>query len=431
MARGSLVALAALAGLALWPLGVVAQHHCQPLTALLKEPPPGALPPGPAPAPEARPMRTPERKQLELLETIGNQLAGVVRRKAALLLCADDNVNAFAAVVRGQGVIGIDVALLELLKYDRDAIAFVLSHEYAHLLLGHSMRRGAQADAAEAAAAGEDYERRSGRRGVAVIEALRQYDAKRAAYSRAQETAADDTGYQLMLEAGFNPAGALNASRIMLVTNGDAPFDYFASHPGWEDRVNRIRQVVRFDVERKEVAERSARRRQLEAGYVATAHELLEQRRWGALSAHVKAWQAAVEDSGAAWYFLGMRERSRKDGLRRARDAFERALALEPDHGEALYMLCVTLHELGERPESAYCARDLNGAALYGKLVAEQFGSRIWTTNPPPALPEKLWLVREPQGSTLITNDESLIERRGLERVRLPPERQRLPWHPR
>jgi hypothetical protein len=189
--------------------------------------------------------------------------------------------------------------------------------------------------------------------------------------------------------------------------------------------------VVKFDVARREVADNAARRKTGEASYVSRAQELLAQRKWAALGAHVKDWQAAVEGSGAAWYYMGMHERGQRRQLAAAKEAFEKAVALDPEHEEALYMLCVTLHELKYRSESAYCGRDLKGAARYESFVDQQFGNRLWTSNPAPALPGKIWLAKEKDGSTLITNIDQLIELRGLNGVNVPLERQQLPWHAR
>jgi predicted Zn-dependent protease len=367
-------------------------------------------------------------KHVEMLDGIQNQLVKVTRRKALLVVCANDTVNAIAAVMRGVPVVMIDVALMELLRFDKDSIAFVLAHEYAHLILGHRSAPVGAADAQEAAKAGEEHERQTGRRGSGVIAALAHIDAKRATFSRQQERQADEAGYEFMVAAGFKPGGALDASKILLVTMGNNPSGYFDSHPGWEDRVAMLQGAVKRDEQRKEAQETAERRRRAEASRIGAAQDLLERRQWPELGSYVRNWLAVLPDSGPGWYYSGVYERQVRRNPRAAQLAFEKSLSYDPDNEDALYGLCLTLGDLKYRAESAFCARDLRGTDKYDALVKERFDNRLFSNKRSAFLPPALWVGRERDGSTVITNSEAVLESRGLPKLSLPPEREPLPW---
>ena len=123
--------------------------------------------------------------------------------------------NAVATYTREcQPVIGITRAFLrDIIQDDPDRLALVLGHELGHLILGH-------VDCAAPASMTP----------MAV-----------AAFTRAQEYAADKKGFELALAAGFSMRKGLKAFQIMDQMLGYSSFESLATdHPSTKDRIARL-----------------------------------------------------------------------------------------------------------------------------------------------------------------------------------------------
>jgi len=126
------------------------------------------------------------------------------------------NYNAFAAAPNCLPTIGITQGLIaEILQDQPDRMAAVLGHELSHLLLGH-VECGRTAATTRLVAA---------------------------AYTRAQEYAADKNGFVLAMRAGYSNHAALQAFRIMDQKMGYSSFEALGvDHPSFKDRIAQLDQ---------------------------------------------------------------------------------------------------------------------------------------------------------------------------------------------
>ncbi|WP_207061500.1 M48 family metallopeptidase [Motiliproteus sp. SC1-56] len=151
--------------------------------------------------------------------------------------------NAFVSQQAAGPLVVLNAGLLDLIGYDRDALAFVLAHELAHLSEGHlrqvhHQRRAERDSTAEVLGTLVDFIIPLG--GL-VVEAG--YAMMEAGYSRDDERAADRVGLALMTRAGFDPRGALRFQR-RLAQVSDRRLPFFSTHPSGEERIQNLQRLI-------------------------------------------------------------------------------------------------------------------------------------------------------------------------------------------
>ncbi len=136
-----------------------------------------------------------------------------------LQIVGNQDVNAFATIEVTNGaqrsVVICYTGLLEtVVQGDPDRIAYVLGHEIAHHLLGHTRKTVAETD------------------------------FLRATFTRAQELEADRRGMELALQAGYSYEGGLSAIHRMIDLGLNySSFEGLSSdHPSWYDRIAQLDQ---------------------------------------------------------------------------------------------------------------------------------------------------------------------------------------------
>lgn len=161
------------------------------------------------------------------------------------VIVASGAVNAFAYFDGTQPTIALSLGMIRLLASDEDAWAALFGHELAHLRLDHirtvkDRREKAEITSSVAGAI------------LSVIGfpfASIAADATKAladrAYSRDDEREADRVGLQYMRQAGFADAGAIRLQQRLLTAGGSASFPFLSTHPSGEDRIERLRQLMR------------------------------------------------------------------------------------------------------------------------------------------------------------------------------------------
>ena len=86
-----------------------------------------------------------ERAFYQELAAIHTKLSAVSGLKLRLLVSDEEDVNAFATESKGEKLVVLHWGLLEALHADRDALAAVIAHEYAHHGKDH-LAKGKSAD---------------------------------------------------------------------------------------------------------------------------------------------------------------------------------------------------------------------------------------------------------------------------------------------
>lgn len=176
-----------------------------------------------------------------LLSEIGRQLVGQLKdkqRRFRFEAIGGGEPNAFALP---GGYIFLTRSIMDLCRWDRQELAFMLAHEMAHVVKGHAMER-IMTDSAIRFASRVTPVR--GALGVWLKRVGVQYLA--GAYSRDIESEADRFATQLTTAAGFDPAAGkrLFARLADLGREPGGLGRYFASHPPFNERIARVQHTI-------------------------------------------------------------------------------------------------------------------------------------------------------------------------------------------
>jgi predicted Zn-dependent protease len=178
---------------------------------------------------------------LELLNATGKTLLRRVRdkRRTFEFIClAGDKPEAFCLP---GGFVFVSRAMIDLCDRNADQLAFVLSHEIAHILQGHAMQRmisGAVLSGVGRAGAVR-YTAAAGVLRTLGIEFLTK------AYSRQQECDADEMGLRLAMAAGFSGQAAIGVfEKLAALERPNGTLKYFATHPEAQERITALRRLL-------------------------------------------------------------------------------------------------------------------------------------------------------------------------------------------
>lgn len=133
-----------------------------------------------------------------------------------------------------------------LIRTDNEAqLAYVLGHEIGHFQRRHSLQRFR--DARDKAGVATFIQIATAAAGVGYAGSIAQLVAYASilSFSRDQEREADDVGFELMVEAGYEPSEAPKVWEELLAERAasDAPQEsvFFSTHPATEERVDYLR----------------------------------------------------------------------------------------------------------------------------------------------------------------------------------------------
>lgn len=165
--------------------------------------------------------------------------------KPELVVLASRSVNAFAYVNGTQPTIAFSLGMIHLLSSDEDAWAALLGHELAHLRLNHIRTMNDRREKAEVTSSVAGAILSVIGLPFASIAADATTALAERAYSRDDEREADRVGLQYMRQAGFADAGAIKLQQHLLTNRDSAPIPFLSTHPSGEDRIERLRHLMR------------------------------------------------------------------------------------------------------------------------------------------------------------------------------------------
>ena len=182
----------------------------------------------------------PDLQTGQILNEVGSRLASCVANKLRSFSFESIKGLGPQAFCLPGGFIFVSQSLVELCRWSRDEIAFILGHEMAHVIQGHVMERMISNSAIAAAS------RAAPVRGVFTA-SLRGVGIKflETAYSQDQESQADRLGLRLAISAGYDPHGAIRfLSRIAESEDKSKLGNYFSSHPLCNVRIENITRLL-------------------------------------------------------------------------------------------------------------------------------------------------------------------------------------------
>lgn len=192
----------------------------------------------------------PDPEARALVEKVGRQIVGSSSAREApyqyeFHLLADENtINAFALP---GGQVFITAALLSKLRTEGE-LAGVLGHEVGHVVARHGAEHLAKAELTQgltgaAVIATYDPDNPASRQTAAVAAAIGQLINMR--FGRDDELESDKLGVRFSSEAGYDPRGMLGVMEVLSeASQGNAPPEFFSTHPNPERRMERIREAI-------------------------------------------------------------------------------------------------------------------------------------------------------------------------------------------
>lgn len=193
---------------------------------------------------------SPDQEAQALVDEIGQEIVASSAAKDSPyqfefhVLDDDQTINAFALP---GGPIFITEALLRQLR-TRGEVAGVLGHEIGHVVGRHASEHIAKARLTEgltgaAVIAAYDPENPSSQQSAAMAALIGQLVNLR--FGREDELESDRLGVRFMAEAGYDPRALLRVMEVLAQANqGQAPPEFFSTHPNPDRRLERIQQAI-------------------------------------------------------------------------------------------------------------------------------------------------------------------------------------------
>ena len=189
--------------------------------------------------------------QILAISEAKNAISKQIGRSPSLIFCSDRAPNAFAMNTPNGDVVGITLGLATMMNGDRDMAAFVIGHEYAHLVRGHvasAARRTALLNVlGEMAGAFLEYKAatRTHVQGAGMQISVLGASLVSMKFDRDQEREADKFGFGYMVDAGFSPLGAIRLADLMQRQGAGGIGLFFDNHPGWPERAARFQAFIK------------------------------------------------------------------------------------------------------------------------------------------------------------------------------------------
>jgi len=157
---------------------------------------------------------------------------------------SEEKPNAYAWYKNGQPSIAINLGMLRILGEDEEAYAALYGHELAHLYLDHGAK-GAKRNSAKQAgsvALGLALGLAGIPGGGTIADVATTAIAN--VYSRDDEREADAQGMTYILQAGYDPYGAVRMQEKLKGAGGGALIPFLSSHPSGDERIKEMTKLA-------------------------------------------------------------------------------------------------------------------------------------------------------------------------------------------
>lgn len=170
------------------------------------------------------------------------EAAGQVRTK--FWIDAEKKPNAYAWYNNNQASITVNIGMLQILGEDEDAHAALYGHELAHLYLGHNAKYAQRHNAKQAGAMVLGLA--LGLAGIPGGGTIADVTTTAIAtvYSREDEREADAQGVKYILQAGYDPYGAVRLHEKIKAAGGDALIPFLSTHPSGDERIKDMKKLA-------------------------------------------------------------------------------------------------------------------------------------------------------------------------------------------
>jgi len=208
-----------------------------------------------------------QNNHLQVFYDAKEKIQRVANLSPKFIVCGDNAPNAFAMRKDGEDVVGVTLGMVNMINGDPDMAAAVMGHEFAHHTLNHreSMQTsayittfvtsiiGIALDVAISAAANRNnggYNNNKRRNTQPIMTSIGRDLSFIGAglllskFSRDNEREADEQSYKYMVASGFNPEGSVKLANLFTEKKMTSSGLFFDTHPGWEERAERIKTMI-------------------------------------------------------------------------------------------------------------------------------------------------------------------------------------------
>jgi TPR repeat protein len=208
-----------------------------------------------------------QNNHLQVFYDAKEKIQRVANLSPKFIVCGDNAPNAFAMRKDGEDIVGVTLGMVNMINGDPDMAAAVMGHEFAHHTLNHreSMQTsayittfvtsiiGIALDVAISAAANRNnggYNNNKRRNTQPIMTSIGRDLSFIGAglllskFSRDHEREADEQSYKYMLASGFNPEGSVKLANLFTEKKMTSSGLFFDTHPGWEERAERIKTII-------------------------------------------------------------------------------------------------------------------------------------------------------------------------------------------
>lgn len=194
--------------------------------------------------PNSKTYATVNTSQIKQINDAKLALSSVASVYPQLVIVEGKDPNAFALVFQGQRAIGINIGMLKLLENDYDAFAFLIGHEMAHHVCEHGKTREDRKTLIQAvgilAGFGLGF---IGVPGGGLITDLG-VQVVHTAYTRAEEREADALGLKYMIDAKFDPQGAIRLQEKLSKASSNLNIPFLSTHPATSERIENLNAII-------------------------------------------------------------------------------------------------------------------------------------------------------------------------------------------
>ena len=197
--------------------------------------------------------------QIKMLLDTRDRISAQSDTYAKVLISDEPILNAWAISANGAKTITLTLEMLEMIGNDSDQFAALIGHEITHIAQNHQAQKESVNNILNllGAIAGVviDAKLQNTTRGYQGIgQDIADVGTALAsnAYSRSEEKEADEYGFRWMVQAGYDPQGAIRLHKGLLNRSGDS-ISFLSDHPSSSDRIANINHMIA----QYEIAERS------------------------------------------------------------------------------------------------------------------------------------------------------------------------------
>lgn len=179
----------------------------------------------------------------KIIATKNNVEAAAGSIRAQLWIDAEEKPNAFATYSNNQPIIGINIGMIQILEEDEESYAALIGHELAHLYLGHPAKYANRNGLKQVGSIFLSFA--LGYAGVPAGGTIADITttAISTVYSRDDERDADKEGMKYMLQAGYDPYGAVHMQEKLANASGPL-IPFLSSHPSGSERIKDMRELA-------------------------------------------------------------------------------------------------------------------------------------------------------------------------------------------